>query len=156
MRKSKIPLKCAIAIALAVSFSQLNTRTHAEEQEEIAIMVKLGGIAWFTAMEDGIKEGGKEQDAIVYLVGPATADAAQQLRAVEDLIGKKINAISVLRNDAKAFIDEGPLVLEAFAANNPDLIGTTRLWYPGKYAPKEFATRGPEFLKANVARAGLL
>ena len=49
----------------------------------------------------------------------------------------------------------GPLVLEAFAAINPDLIGATCLWHPSKYSPKELATRGLEFLKENAAKAGL-
>ena len=55
----------------------------------------------------------------------------------------------------KAINYTGPLVLEAFAAINPDLIGATCLWHPSKYSPKELATRGLEFLKENAAKAGL-
>ena len=36
------------------------------------------------------------------MVGPTTADPAQQVRAVEDLIAKKVSAIGVVPNDAKA------------------------------------------------------
>jgi D-psicose/D-tagatose/L-ribulose 3-epimerase len=55
----------------------------------------------------------------------------------------------------KAINYTGPLVLEAFAAINPDLVGATCLWHPSKYTPKELAVRGLEFLKENAAKAGL-
>ena len=35
------------------------------------------------------------------MVGPTTADPAQQVRAVEDLIAKKVKVIGVVPNDAK-------------------------------------------------------
>jgi D-psicose/D-tagatose/L-ribulose 3-epimerase len=49
----------------------------------------------------------------------------------------------------------GPLVLEAFAAINPDLIGATCLWRPSKYKPLELATRGLKFLRQYAAKYGL-
>lgn len=55
----------------------------------------------------------------------------------------------------KAIDYKGPLVLEAFAAINPDLIGGTCLWHPSKYSPKELATKGLEFLKENASKVGL-
>ena len=55
----------------------------------------------------------------------------------------------------KAINYTGPLVLEAFAAINPDLIGATCLWHPAKYKPEELATRGLEFLKQRAAKTGL-
>jgi D-psicose/D-tagatose/L-ribulose 3-epimerase len=50
---------------------------------------------------------------------------------------------------------QGPLVLEAFAAINPDLIGATCLWRPSKYTPVEFATHGLQFLKDHAQKFGL-
>jgi D-psicose/D-tagatose/L-ribulose 3-epimerase len=55
----------------------------------------------------------------------------------------------------KAISYTGPLVLEAFASGNPDLVGAACLWHPSKYGPKELATRGLEFLKKNAKQAGL-
>ncbi|MBV8278900.1 MAG: sugar phosphate isomerase/epimerase [Verrucomicrobia bacterium] len=49
----------------------------------------------------------------------------------------------------------GPLVLEAFAAINPDLIGATCLWRKSRYQGHELATKGLEFLKAKAAKYGL-
>jgi D-psicose/D-tagatose/L-ribulose 3-epimerase len=50
----------------------------------------------------------------------------------------------------------GPLVLEAFATINPDLIGATCVWRPCKYPARELATRGLEFLKQNASKFGLV
>jgi D-psicose/D-tagatose/L-ribulose 3-epimerase len=49
----------------------------------------------------------------------------------------------------------GPLVLEAFAAINPDLIGATCLWRKTRYQGRELATKGLEFLKTKAAKYGL-
>jgi len=92
--------RAAIA-ALALLCSALNPQARAD-QPEIAVVVKIGGIPWFTAMEQGIKKAGEENHVKAYMVGPTTADPAQQVRAVEDLIAKKVSAIGVVPNDAKA------------------------------------------------------
>lgn len=49
----------------------------------------------------------------------------------------------------------GPLVLEAFAAINPDLRAATCLWRPRSYSAEELATRGLAFMQAEADRAGL-
>ena len=115
MRIESITFKRAALVALALLFSGLNSQLRAEEPE-IAVVVKIGGIPWFTAMEKGIKEAGKEQNVKAYMVGPTTADPAQQVRAVEDLIAKKVSAIGVVPNDAKAL---EPVFERAKAAGIP-------------------------------------
>ena len=72
------------------------------EEPEVAVVVKIAGIPWFSAMEKGIKEAGKETGLNAYMVGPTTADPAQQVRLVEDLVAKKVRVIAVVPNDAKA------------------------------------------------------
>jgi simple sugar transport system substrate-binding protein len=115
MKKPSITLKRAAAVAVAALYSVLNADVRAEEPE-IAVVVKIGGIPWFTAMEKGIQEASKEQKVKAYMVGPTTADPAQQVRAVEDLIAKKVSAIGVVPNDAKAL---EPVFERAKAANIP-------------------------------------
>jgi D-psicose/D-tagatose/L-ribulose 3-epimerase len=46
----------------------------------------------------------------------------------------------------------GPLVLEAFASINLDLIGATCMWRPFKYGPVDLATKGLQFLKDHAAK----
>ena len=69
---------------------------------QIAVVVKIGGIPWFNAMEAGIKKVAGELKVNAWQVGPTQADAAQQVRAVEDLIAKKVDVIAVVPNDAAA------------------------------------------------------
>ena len=66
------------------------------------MVVKIGGIPWFTAMGKGIKEAGKETGLNATMLGPTTADPAQQVRMVEDLVARKVKLIAVVPNDAKA------------------------------------------------------
>ena len=69
---------------------------------EIATVVKITGIPWFNRMEAGVDRAAKELGVNAYQVGPADADPAQQVRMVEDLISKGVDAICVTPNDAKA------------------------------------------------------
>jgi simple sugar transport system substrate-binding protein len=97
----RIPCKHAAVAALLFLCSAFNSQVRAAEPE-VAVVVKIGGIPWFTAMEQGIKRAGREEQVNAYMVGPTTADPAQQVRAVEDLIAKKVSVIAVVPNDAKA------------------------------------------------------
>jgi simple sugar transport system substrate-binding protein len=74
----------------------------AQKPPQIAVVVKIGGIPWFNAMEVGIKKAAAEQHVNAWMVGPTQADAAQQVRAVEDLIARKVDVIGVVPNDAVA------------------------------------------------------
>ena len=86
-----MPITCKRAAVAALLFlcSAFNSQIRAAEPE-IAVVVKIGGIPWFTAMEQGIKRAGKEEQVNAYMVGPTTSDPAQQVRAVEDLIAKRM------------------------------------------------------------------
>jgi simple sugar transport system substrate-binding protein len=92
-------LKLAAATPLALAMSRLAA---AQAKAQIATVVKIGGIPWFNAMEAGIKKAGAELGVEAWQIGPTQADAAQQVRAVEDLIARKVNVIAVVPNDATA------------------------------------------------------
>jgi len=69
---------------------------------EIALVVKISGIPWFNRMEEGVKQAAKELGVNAYQLGPSDADPAQQVKIIEDLIAKGVDAICVVPNDAKA------------------------------------------------------
>jgi simple sugar transport system substrate-binding protein len=92
-------LKLAAAAPLAMTMSRMAA---AQAKVQIATVVKIGGIPWFNAMEAGIKKAGAELGVEAWQIGPTQADAAQQVRAVEDLIARKVNVIAVVPNDATA------------------------------------------------------
>jgi simple sugar transport system substrate-binding protein len=69
---------------------------------EIVTVVKITGIPWFNRLEEGVKQAATDLGVNAYQVGPADADPAQQVKLIEDLIAKGVDAIVVTPNDAKA------------------------------------------------------
>ena len=67
----------------------------------IGVVVKIGGIPWFNAMEAGIKRKSAELGVKASMIGPTSADPALQVRAIEDLIAQKVDVIGVVPNDAE-------------------------------------------------------
>jgi simple sugar transport system substrate-binding protein len=89
--------KLLVAAALATF-----TLGGAQAQEpKMGVVVKIGGIPWFNAMEVGIEERAAELGWDAWMVGPTSADPALQVRAVEDLIAQGVDAIGVVPNDAE-------------------------------------------------------
>lgn len=69
---------------------------------EIAVVVKIAGIPFFNALEDGVKKAAEEFDVNAYVIGPTDADPAQQVKLIEDLISAGVDALVVVPNDATA------------------------------------------------------
>ncbi len=90
-----------VLVALA-GLAATATSVLAQPKPQIGVVVKIGGIPWFNAMEAGIKKAAPAVGANAWMIGPTQADAAQQVRAVEDLIARKVKVIAVVPNDAKA------------------------------------------------------
>ncbi len=74
----------------------------AQDKPRMGVVVKIGGIPWFNAMEVGIKEQGEALGMDAFMVGPTSADPALQVRAIEDLIAQGVDAIGVVPNDEGA------------------------------------------------------
>ncbi|GLQ76232.1 substrate-binding domain-containing protein [Vibrio penaeicida] len=71
------------------------------DKPTMGVVVKIGGIPWFNAMEEGIKQQGKALGMDAFMIGPTSADPALQVRAIEDLIAQGVDAIGVVPNDAE-------------------------------------------------------
>ena len=93
--------KLALLSATLVSACMLSGTSFAAEKYEIAVVAKVTGIPWFNRMETGVNEAAKKLDVNAYQTGPSTPDPAQQVKVIEDLIAKNVNAIIVVPNDAK-------------------------------------------------------
>jgi simple sugar transport system substrate-binding protein len=91
-----------LAVISLLSLTEFATIPCHAADNEVPVVVKIAGIPWFTAMEKGIKEAAKDTGLNAYMVGPTTADPAQQVRLVEDLVAKNAKVIAVVPNDAKA------------------------------------------------------
>ena len=84
--------------ALAVG---LSAGAAAQDAPRMGVVVKIGGIPWFNAMEVGIQNQAEALGWDAWMVGPTSADPALQVRAVEDLIAQGVDAIGVVPNDAE-------------------------------------------------------
>ncbi len=100
---------CAGIVAVALT----GAAQASPEQPVIGVVVKIGGIPWFNAMDAGIKKKSSELGVKAFMVGPTSADPALQVRAIEDLIAQKVDVIGVVPNDAQAL---EPVLARARAA----------------------------------------
>ncbi|MGH8783351.1 autoinducer 2 ABC transporter substrate-binding protein [Paraburkholderia sp.] len=92
--------RLAAAVAAGALAAGVIVAAHAATNETIVTVVKVTGISWFNRMDDGVKEFAKETPGVAaYQTGPGRADAAQQLKIIEDLIAKKVSAIAVVPYD---------------------------------------------------------
>ena len=94
MFRTVMTTAAAAALAFGVSFT-------AAAETKIGVVVKIGGIPWFNAMEVGIEQRAEELGIEAFMIGPTSADPALQVRAVEDLIAQGVNVIGVVPNDAE-------------------------------------------------------
>lgn len=94
----RLPTRFTLAASLALG---LVTVAQADNPS-MGVVVKIGGIPWFNAMEDGIKERAAEIGMDAEMIGPTSADPALQVRAIEDLIAKGVDVIGVVPNDEAA------------------------------------------------------
>lgn len=90
---------------------------------------KLTGIAWFNRMEEGVKEYAEATKENAYYQGSSEADAAAQVKVIEDLIASKVAALCVtpfqpdaVEQTLKKAMDAGIKVIthEAPAIKNAD------------------------------------
>lgn len=122
MVKSSVIIKTsiiALVVVLLVSFSMFGCKTEAPAQEqetsgaaeetagaseeyEIAVVTKVEGIPWFVATAAGIKLASEELGINAYQVGPAEADPAQQVKVIEDMINKGVDAVLTWPNDSQS------------------------------------------------------
>jgi simple sugar transport system substrate-binding protein len=68
----------------------------ADRRYTIATVVKLDGIAWFNRMRAGVQRFAEETGHECFLQGPPRADAALQVRLLEDLIAQGVDALCVV------------------------------------------------------------
>lgn len=93
--KSVLGLTTALGIVMGMTAA-------ASAETTMGIVVKIGGIPWFNAMEEGIKARAAELGVSAEMIGPTSADPALQVRAIEDLIAKGVDVIGVVPNDEAA------------------------------------------------------
>ena len=95
---SKVLTVLTVLLVLAGGAVFANGQDEATDDQTytIATVVKVDGIAWFDRMREGVEEFGAETGHDTFLLGPSQADAAEQVRIVEDLIAQGVDAITIV------------------------------------------------------------
>jgi simple sugar transport system substrate-binding protein/rhamnose transport system substrate-binding protein len=83
----------------AASTASTDNQGAAGKKLKIAVVPKLIGIPYFNASETGALKAGTDLGVEVIYTGPTQADAAQQVKVIEDLISRKVDVIAVAPND---------------------------------------------------------
>lgn len=92
----RIAAVCAPPLLLLGCRSGGDDATENESAIEIATVVKLAGINWFSRMEEGVAEFGQDYGVTTFQKGPERADGALQVRIIEDLIALDVDAMCVV------------------------------------------------------------
>ncbi len=124
----KKKLSLVVMLAMVLSILAFGAAAQADGDEyEIAVVVKVVGIDYFSVFEEGVKEFADEYGVNAYVTGPSTADAAEQVNIIEDLINSGVDAICVVPNDATVLEsvlqkaqDQGIVVV---TTESPDQVG---------------------------------
>jgi simple sugar transport system substrate-binding protein len=93
-------MKGAAALGAASTLTSLSAAA-ANNPLQIGIVAKIR-IPWFDNVEKGVNKAAKDLGVNAWMIAPTTDDAAQQVRAVEDLIAKKVDVIGVIPNNGAA------------------------------------------------------
>jgi simple sugar transport system substrate-binding protein len=126
--KHSLGLFRLLALLVVVAILGACAPSAPQEPYEIAVVVKITGIPWFNVVETGVDRAASELGVNAYQTGPAQADPAQQVKIVEDLVAKGVDAIAVVPNDAKALEpvfqrakEKGIVII---THESPDQVGT--------------------------------
>jgi simple sugar transport system substrate-binding protein len=90
-----------LGLSAATAALPLSAGARAAAEPTMVTVVKITGIPWFNLVDKGLERGGKKFDVNVSMTGPAHVDPAQQVRLVEDLIARRVDAIGLVPLDVK-------------------------------------------------------
>ncbi|WP_366653599.1 autoinducer 2 ABC transporter substrate-binding protein [Fodinicurvata sp. EGI_FJ10296] len=85
-----------LAASAALTVGMMGTAGAQDDAYDIATVVKISGIQWFNRMEEGVADFAEDTGHNAFQVGPAQADAQQQVQLLEDMIAQGVDAITVV------------------------------------------------------------
>lgn len=105
MLNRKVSLLILAVVVLGLMSAPMVALAQSDQSDEdidIAVVVKISGIPWFNRMKEGVQQAAEDFNVSAFQQGPANADPAPQVKMVEDLIARGVDAIAVVPNDAKS------------------------------------------------------
>ena len=101
MKRREALQRFGVAAVAAAILAGISGLSFAQGQKKMVTVVKIAGIPWFRALENGMKKAGADFGIDTSIVGPAHLDAAQQVKLLEDLIAQKVDVIGLVPIDVK-------------------------------------------------------
>jgi len=93
-------IKSAAVFGAVTTFASVKALA-ANNPLQIGIVGKVK-IPWFDNVAKGVAKAGQDLGVDASIINPTTDDPAEQVRAIEDLIAKRVDVIGVVPNDGKA------------------------------------------------------
>ena len=132
MMKNPVAIIALVTVLAVVAFflfiPSRSQDDSADGRYDIATIVKVSGIQWFNRMEDGVQQFARESGHNAFQLGPAQADAAQQVQIIEDMIAQNVDAIAVvpfapesLEPVLRRALDRGIVVISHEASNQQNV-----------------------------------
>ncbi|WP_319532670.1 substrate-binding domain-containing protein [uncultured Cohaesibacter sp.] len=98
--KHGLKKSCILAAALLSAVAVTSVQAGSADGKSITTVVKISGIPWFDRMETGVKKFAEANPNMkIEQFGPSTADSAQQLQIINDLVAKGTDALAVVPMD---------------------------------------------------------
>ncbi|HIY02168.1 MAG TPA: autoinducer 2 ABC transporter substrate-binding protein [Candidatus Blautia faecipullorum] len=101
----------------------------AEDEYKIVVMPKQVGITYFEAARAGVEKAGEALGVDAVFTGPTVADAAEQVKMIQDLISQGVDAIAVSANDAASLTpvlqqarDQGIVIMDWDSPAEEDVV----------------------------------
>lgn len=94
-------IRSAAAFGAASALTSPMRALAANNPPQIGVVAKIR-IPWFDNVEKGVLQAADDLGVNAWMIAPTSDDAAQQVRAVEDLIAQQVDVIAVIPNDGAA------------------------------------------------------
>jgi len=100
-RRNLLQLIAGGAAASILNLGALSSQGVAQTRKSMGVVVKTAGVPWFNLLNQGLEEAGRDFNIETTMLGPTQPDPAQQVRLIDDLIARKVDAIGLVPLDVK-------------------------------------------------------
>jgi ribose transport system substrate-binding protein len=101
MKSTKFPLGCVLFIGAAVMVSLANA---ADKPKTFALVPKSISVPFYADVEKGCKEEAQKLGVKIMYTGPDTADEAEQVKVLRDVVSRGVSGLAVAPMNADSVI----------------------------------------------------
>jgi ribose transport system substrate-binding protein len=131
MKCTKIPLGCLLLVSVAAILTVANA---ADKPKTFALVPKTISVPFYADVEKGCKEEAKKLGVQILYTGPNTADEAEQVKVLRDVVARGVDGLAIAPMNADSVIGviadarKKKIPVITFDSDSPD---SGRLCYVG-------------------------